>query len=250
MFLLFMQVAPILFLALSTIPQVSQVSYIGLDGIIFSYNKDEDQTFATFSNSSVSPNWYTQPVNRDTGKLYGEAIASQSMVAVNASWVQQALNSTGVYSCLQTGWNKAQDNLFFHTAAMDGRGVITIGFPTQVVVDHFQALDFHGGNFHLATADGDVIVQTTLPEIQLMVMNNSVVVQTARPNGDSADLVKSISCETDDASAVSFSGKIMGIKYNFHCSTLKIAGVQSVCLILQLTFCSVQILNMPENSFQ
>ncbi|XP_015874901.2 histidine kinase CKI1 [Ziziphus jujuba] len=224
-------VAPILFLVLSTIPHVSQVSYIGLDGIQFSYYKYEGQTFAVFSNSSLSTNWYTQPVDRDTGKLYGEAIASASMVTVNASWVQKALNSTNGYSCLRTGWNKAQDSLFLHSVAMDGRGVISLGFPTKVVVDHFSALDFHGGSFHLATLDGDVIVQTNLPQTTLMVVNNSVLLQTFKPNSNSANHVGSLSCRPCDSNVRSCTGKVIGVEYNFHCSNLEIAGVQSVYIL-------------------
>nr|XP_028957526.1 histidine kinase CKI1-like [Malus domestica] len=90
-------VVPTLFLALSTIPHISQVSYIGLDGLLFSLNNYADQTYAVFSNASFSSNWYTKPVNRDTGKLYGTAVASDSKVIVNASWFQAALNSTSAY---------------------------------------------------------------------------------------------------------------------------------------------------------
>lgn len=246
-----MQVAPILFLVLSTIPHVSQVSYIGLDGILYSYYQYEGQTFAVFSNSSLPKKWYTQPVNRDTGKLYGEAIASASMVTVKASWVQEAWNSTNGYSCLRKGWNKAQDNLFLHSVAMDGRGVISLGFPTKVVVDHFAALDFHGGNFHLATLDGDVIVQTKLPQTKLMVENTWVQVQEMKPNTDSANHISNFSCQPDDSNVRSYTGKITGVKYNFHCSTLEIAGVQSVCLscFIAATFCTVTVLILFYNHY-
>jgi hypothetical protein len=79
-----------LFLALSTIPYVSQASYIGTDGLLFSFYKDEDQMVAVFSNTSSSPNWYTHPVDRDSGELYGAAVAADPTVTRNASWFQQA----------------------------------------------------------------------------------------------------------------------------------------------------------------
>ncbi|TQD74897.1 hypothetical protein C1H46_039570 [Malus baccata] len=218
-------VAPTLFLALSTIPHISQVSYIGLDGLLFSLNNYSDQTYAVFSNASFSSNWYTQPVNRDTGKLYGAAVASDSKVIVNASWFQAALNSTSGYSWLGRGWDKAQGSLFISTVVMDGRGVISLGIPAKVVVDHFAALDFHGGYFHLATADGDVIVQSKLPKTQFQISNNTVSVQTVKPNGNVTSNLGHFPCNTPDDDdkdndggnggklGSSYSWKLKGTKY-------------------------------------
>ncbi|KAB2621605.1 histidine kinase CKI1-like [Pyrus ussuriensis x Pyrus communis] len=238
-------VAPTLFLALSTIPHISQVSYIGLDGLLFSLNNYADQTYAVFSNASFSSNWYTQPINRDTGKLYGAAVASDSKVIVNASWFQAALNSTSGYSWLGRGWDKAQGSLFMSTVVMDGKGVISLGIPAKFVVDHFAALDFHGGYFHLATADGHVIVQSKLPKTQFQISNNTVSVQTMRPNGNITSNLGHFPCNTPDDDdddndndggngdklGSSYSWKLKGTKYRAYCSTLEIIGVQSVYVL-------------------
>lgn len=218
-----------MFLALSTIPQLTQASYIGLDGLLFSFYNDKDQTFAVYSNISFSSQWYTQPVNRDTGKLYGDAVASDSMVAVNASWFQKALNSSSGYSSLGTKWNRAEDSLFLNTVAMDGRGVVSLGFPLEVVINHFATIDFHGGYFHLGTVDGQVVVQTRLPNTQIEIYNSTAVVQTLNPNGDPVGHYN-LSCETDDDGKLgSLYQKIVGVKYMFYCSTINIAGLHSVC---------------------
>ncbi|KAJ7973279.1 Histidine kinase CKI1 [Quillaja saponaria] len=196
------KVAPELFLTLSMIPPVSQASYIGLNGILFSFYIDEDQMIAVFSNTSYSSEWYTQPVNRDTGKLYGEAVASSSMDTVNATWFEQALNSTSGFSWVGRGWNKNQDSLFLTAVAMDGRGVISLGVPAKVVVEYFAALDFHGGGFSLGYSKWG-------------------------NGGNHVD----ISCLSDDGELRPSFGKVRGMKYMFFCSSIDVAGVHSVYVL-------------------
>ncbi|KAK9292122.1 hypothetical protein L1049_020080 [Liquidambar formosana] len=194
-------------------------------------NNDGDQTLAVFCNTSFSSTWYTQRVNRDTGKLYGQPVGSNSLVMVNASWFQEALNDTNGIASLGIGWNKAQDLLFHNTVAMDGRGLITLGFPAKVVVDRFASIDFHGGDFHLTSGNGDVLVQTKLPHTQMLVGSGTVSVQLVRPNGDVGIQVGNISCDSSDGEPRFFDVKIEGMKYMFHCSTLEIAGVPSVYVL-------------------
>ncbi|KAJ6762589.1 TWO-COMPONENT HISTIDINE KINASE [Salix purpurea] len=224
------KVAPTLFLALSTIPELSQVSYIGLDGLLFSFYNDEDQTFSVYSNTSFSSQWFTQPVNRDNGMLYGDAVVSDPKVTVNSSWFQKALNSTSGHSSMETRWNRAQDSLFLNTAAVDGRGVVSLGYPIQVVINHFAAVDFHGGFFHLGTADGQVVVQTKLPNSQIEIHNDTVMVQTMKRNGGPLGHYN-ISCDSEDGRLGTLHKKIVGIKYMFYCSTLDIAGLKSVYVL-------------------
>nr|POE97680.1 histidine kinase cki1 [Quercus suber] len=185
---------------------------------------------AVFSNTSSPLNWYAQPVDRDNGKLYGQAIAADLMATTNSSWIQQALNSTSGYSWLGKAWSKSQDSIFLSAVAVDGRGVVSFGLPAKVVIDHFSALDFHGGNFHLATKDGKVIIQTSLPNARIMVSNNTVLVQMVNSNGDPTDQVANFSCESDGGSK-HFDGKVSGMKYTFYCSTLEIAGVETVYVL-------------------
>ncbi|OMP10949.1 hypothetical protein COLO4_04147 [Corchorus olitorius] len=168
------------------------------------------------------------PVNRDTGMLYGEAVALRAMMSINHSWFWETLNRTNGYSLLAKGWN--QETLFFTNVAMDGRGVISVGFPAKVVIDHFEALDFNGGEFHLATIDGDVIMQMKLPNIEILVNNNhTVLVQSLKPDGSTHE-VSSCVC-VDHGKLRSFHGKIKGVKYKFYCSSIEIAGVQSVYVL-------------------
>lgn len=100
-----------------------------------------------YSNTSFSPSWYNQPVNRDTGVLYGTPVVSKSMFSVNASWFQEALNNTTGHSSLATGWNNAEGTLFYDTVAMDARGVISLGFPAKVVLERLQCWIFMVGIF-------------------------------------------------------------------------------------------------------
>ncbi|GMI79384.1 CYTOKININ-INDEPENDENT 1 [Hibiscus trionum] len=229
------KIAPTLFVALSTIPNLSQISYIGLNGLVFSYyneeNNGEEQKLALFSNTSFSSHWYSMPVNRDNGKLYGMAITSKAMVPINATWLQEALNQTKGVSYLGKGWNEEQDDLFFTTVAMDGSGVISVGFPVDVVIDHFAALDFSGGYFHLATVKGDTIVQSKLPNAEILVNNRTVSVHALNLDGSQLRSIGNFLCESDDGKPVSFHGSIMGNKYTFYCSTIQIAGVQSVYVL-------------------
>ncbi|XVF05965.1 hypothetical protein REPUB_Repub06bG0006900 [Reevesia pubescens] len=171
-------------------------------------------------------------VNRDTGVLYGEAIASKAMVSKNESWCQEALKRKNGYSLLDKGWNEAQESLFLNNIAMDGRGVISAGFPAKAVIDHFAALDFNGGYFHLATADyGDVIVQTRLPNTEITVNNSTVLVHSLKPDGGQIRSIGSVSCVSANGKLGSFHGRIMGVKYTFYCSTIEIAGVPSVYVL-------------------
>ncbi|CAL5402062.1 unnamed protein product [Camellia sinensis] len=223
------KIAPTLLLALSTIPNLSQVSYIGLDGLMFSFYNDEDQTLAVFSNASFSSTWFTQPVNPGTGTLYGEANSSKSLLKSNSRLFQRALNRKTAYSSVETGWNKAQDLLFLNSVAIDGIGVISIGFPAKVVSDHFAGIDFHGGTLYLATSDGQVLVETKIPDTKIVVNNGTVSLHLLKQNGvieDHNHLCNSSAGETNR-----FDSEIGGMNHIFYCSTLEIAGVQSVYLL-------------------
>ncbi|XP_052170489.1 histidine kinase CKI1-like [Diospyros lotus] len=217
------EVAPILFVALSTIPHLSQVTFMGLDGLSYSFYNDNDQTLAVFSNSSRSSLWFTQPVNRDTGQLYGEAVGTRSLLTVNTSMVQKALNigSASAYSSLGLGWNKAQDLHFFNTAPMDGRGVISISFPAKMVTERFESIDFYGGDFHLATSNSQVLVQTKLPGTDIVVYNGSVLVYADELN----------SFNISEGKAAPILGKIRGTERTFYCSNIEIAGVPLVYVL-------------------
>ncbi|CAK9145213.1 unnamed protein product [Ilex paraguariensis] len=229
------KVAPSLFQSLSTIPHLSQISYIGLDGLFFSYYTEGAQPFAVYSNSSFSTNpnattnyaWYTQPVNRDTGKLYGGAVKSLPSVTFNASWFREALNSTSGYASLGTVWNNAQDLLFLNTVGMDGRGAISLGFTVKPLVEIFSGINYNGGSFYLATKDGKVLNEG-IPNTRMILADNSVSFQLLKSSGDQIGQIGNVTCESNDGSSRASILNIWETKYIIYCSTLDIVGVQSV----------------------
>ncbi|KAF8379736.1 hypothetical protein HHK36_029184 [Tetracentron sinense] len=223
-------VAPYLFLALSTIPHLSQISYIGLDGLFFSYYKSGDEIFAVYFYSDWK-NWYTQPVNRDNGLGYGEVTSLNPLVTVQENWFQEALNSTNGYASLGIGWNNTQERLFLNAASVDGRGVISLGFPVAALIDFFSDIDLHGGYLYLATEDGEVLNQTGPPNTSMLLSNGTVFVKLMDQNGDLISLAGNISCNHHDGAPQSSNVNIQEMKYAFYCSHLVIAGVQSVYVL-------------------
>jgi hypothetical protein len=80
MFFIFVwQVAPLLFEAFETVPHLTQISYIGMEGLFFSYCSDHDQALAIY---------YVHPVNNETGKVFGEAIISNC--SISTSWIKKS----------------------------------------------------------------------------------------------------------------------------------------------------------------
>lgn len=89
-------------------------------------------------------------------------------------------------------------------------------------------LDFHGGDFHLATTDGQVIMETKLQDIQMVIYNTTVLLQKLLPNGDPANTIANFSCTSNDEKSKYFHEKFTRDNHVFFCSTLEIVGVQSV----------------------
>ncbi|GLU07277.1 hypothetical protein SLE2022_242410 [Rubroshorea leprosula] len=91
-----------------TIPFMSQISYVGLNGVLYSYYIDGNQVLAVYFNSSFSSNssrvqvmedvLYKKKVDRVIGKLHGEAIQSKLSNVVKTSWFQASLNCTDGYA--------------------------------------------------------------------------------------------------------------------------------------------------------
>ncbi|CBI36943.3 unnamed protein product, partial [Vitis vinifera] len=231
------RVAPMLFQALSITPHVSQISYIGIDGLLFSYYAHGSEIFALYSNSSISVNssspnataytWYIQRADSDTGKLYGKVITSPPLVVVNASWFEEAMNSTNGYSSLGTEWNSVQD-LFLNTAKVDGRGAVSLGFPVKEVTDFLSVIDLHDGSLCLATEDNKVLIEG-LPNTQIMVSNDSISFKVVEnQDGDQISHVGNVSCKADDRTPKASVLNISNKDYVVYCSQLEIMGVKSV----------------------
>lgn len=230
-----MQISSPLFQALSTIPNLSQISYIGLDGLLFAYYKEGDQPYALYSNSTLTDDyaWYKQPVNNDTGNLYGEATKSPPSDIVNSSWFQEALKSDKGYASIGSGWADSQDIvldiMLLSSVALDGKGVLSLGFPMAPLI-HLMVdnIAFYNGSLFLATMDGNVLTQG-LPNARMIFDG---INQVSFRLLDNDHLVGNITCQSDQEgnlrdNLLSFSGK----KYTTICSLTEIAGMQFVSMI-------------------
>lgn len=234
-----MQVAPSLFQALLAIPHLSQITFIGMDGLFFSYYKKNDQQpFALYSNSLISLNttrtstWYTQPVNQFSGKLQGAAIKSRPKFISNTDWFQKALNSTNGYASLGTMWTDDKYLLFLNRASIKGRGVIFLGFKTTSLINFFSDVDrINGSTFYLATKEGKVLSKLGIPNTRVVLVGDSISFQILNPNGDQMSLVGNVTCQQNDGTGTLQPSilNILGKNYMFYCATLQIIGVQSVC---------------------
>ncbi|XP_052176656.1 histidine kinase CKI1-like [Diospyros lotus] len=218
-------VAPGLFQALSTVPHLSQVAYIGSNGLFFSYYISGNQTSAVYSNSSRVANasltsfsgWYTRPVNRNNGKLYGEATSFRSLFTMNStSLLEEALNSTDGHASLGTGFT--QDLLFFNTVGLDGKGAISLGFSLESLTHFFSSIEIHGGNLYLATKDGRVLAAG--------IASHSVSFEFLNANGTQKGHVGNVTCEANNSK---LEGSVLNIgesNYMIYCSPLDILGVK------------------------
>ncbi|KAL0335443.1 UNVERIFIED_CONTAM: hypothetical protein Sradi_4756200 [Sesamum radiatum] len=224
------------------------LSYTGLDGLSFLYYRnDKDETFVLFSNSSSSSSTsssssslsssacYAQPVDRDTGKLNGQIVSCDMRhVTQNVSSVQRSVNVSSSSSLVRREWGKGKELMFLYSAAMDGRGLITIGYPAKVVADHFDGLQFYGGDFQLAMSSGQVIVESKLEDTRIDVRNGTVSVETVNTNGDVQDKSDYYSCRMGDGDGGQLSHfhmKIQRKTHIFYCSVLEVGGFESVYVL-------------------
>ncbi|KAJ6723350.1 HISTIDINE KINASE CKI1-LIKE [Salix koriyanagi] len=188
------KVAPSLFQAFSTIPFISQISYIGLG-------------------------------DSDTGKVYGDAVKSLPLITANASWIEQALNSSQGHASFESGWSSAQDPLFLNTVSLHGQGVLSLGFSPKALTSFFNNVDLHGGNLYLATQSGKVLAGG-LPNTQTVIKKNPVSLHMTRLNGDHFG---NVSCDTPSNGKLKDSVLYLGEEmYRVYCSQVEIVGVQSV----------------------
>lgn len=229
-----------LFQALSITPHLSQISYVGVDDLLFSYYTNGSEVLALYSNSSIPGNsssanattytWYIQRANINTGELYGEVVTSPPSVLVSATWFQEAMNSTNGYASLETGWNSVQDLLFLSTAKVDGRGAVSLGFPAKEVTDFMSVLDLYGGSLWLVTEDNKVLLQG-FPNTQIMISNDSIsfIVLETQDGQDQISHVGNVSCTVEEKTMEPSLLKIINQDYVVYCSKIEFMGVKSVC---------------------
>ncbi|KAI3449996.1 hypothetical protein Pfo_006661 [Paulownia fortunei] len=240
------KVASTLFQALSTIPYLSQISYIRLDGLFLAYYTEGDQPYALYSNSTFSSTqndaenytWYMQPANRDTGKQYGEAIKSPPSAVINSSWFQGALICANGYASVGTKWGNSQDILLLSTVGMDGKGAISLGFSMKSIIDFLMAeLAFYNGSLYLATMDGNVLTQG-IPDTRMILAGSQVSFQLLGHDDDQASAVGNVTCQSHDGKLRDSILSIRDRKYVINCLPVEIAGLQLV-----------YVLALPHNEF-
>ncbi|KAL8503956.1 hypothetical protein ACS0TY_022621 [Phlomoides rotata] len=183
-----------LFQALSTIPNLSQISYIGLNGLLFAYYKED---------------------------------------VVNASWFQQTLKSKNGYASVGSAWADSPDIVFdimlLSSVGLDGKGVLSLGFPMAPLVHLMvDAIAFYNGSLFFATMDGNVLTQG-LPNARMIFDGTN---QVSFRLLDNDHLVGIVTCQSDQEgklknNVLSFGGR----KYTVVCSLTEIAGLQFVYVV-------------------
>ncbi|XP_027349422.1 histidine kinase CKI1 [Abrus precatorius] len=233
------KVAPLLFQAFETVPHLAQISYMGMEGLFFSYYTDNDKVLAMYSNSSfpsTSP-WsaskakvyHIQPVNRDTGELYGEAIVSEP--SINSSlFAQVVINSSNGHASLGTKWNHAHDLLFISSARITGVGGVSLGFPATTIANFLSHVGYQGASLYLATKDGKVLVEG-IQNTSMVIYNDTVSFQSVNVNGDHTSYYDgTVSCKGGDGDVTSILN-IQDTEYLIHCSPIDIMGIESVYVL-------------------
>ncbi|XP_074275734.1 histidine kinase CKI1-like [Silene latifolia] len=229
------EVAPSLLEALLITPHATQASYIGLDGLFFSYYKNNDKIYAAYSNSTfLSLNsstsgytWYTQSVDSNSGKLFGEIKTMEPVAIVNETWFQSALNSTIGYASLGFSWTNRDDgpDLFLDTAGLDGKGVVSLGYTVKRITDLFYDINFNGGSLYMATINdpGRIILQGNKGTRFRSTGDTALVLE-----GSTDKIVGEISCKTKNGFSVATNLKIEQTEFIFYCSQIDVARVALV----------------------
>lgn len=208
-----------------------------MEGFFFSYYTDHDQALAMYSNSSSS-NWgasnktiyYIQPINRDTGELYGEAIISKP--SINTSWVGEAVNNSYGHASFGTNWGNGHDILFISSARITIKGVISLGFSATTIIDFFTSIGPHGASLYLATKDGQVLVEG-IKHTRMVISNDTVSFHSVNANGDQRNHVGTVSCKDGVVASIL---NIQDTKYLIHCSSIDVMGIESVRFFYLFTY--------------
>ncbi|KAH6837407.1 hypothetical protein C2S53_010809 [Perilla frutescens var. hirtella] len=220
------KVVPALFQACSTIPYLSQISYIGSNGLFFAYYKEGGDSYAALYSNMTFPSrndhtenytWYVQPADRDTGKLYGEAIMFPAPAVVEATWFRAALNSSNGYASVGTGWQNPQEFVLLSNVGLNGTGVISLGFAMRPLIDFLAAaMALYDGSLKLASKDWNVVVRgfPNSTTRNFLDDRDHVLFQTAG----------NISCQSYNGSVLSIGGR----KYVILCSPAEIGGLEFV----------------------
>ncbi|KAL1833431.1 hypothetical protein ACET3Z_003082 [Daucus carota] len=235
------KVSPLLFQAFSTIPYLSQVSYVQRDGLLFSYYKQgNQQPIAVYTNTSVTSaakhnlTCYSQPANRDTGRLYGVVTSHSCSTLLNQSMLHSVLESTNGTAFVGPSWIDNDDLLFLNTAVVDGRGALfQLGFEVKAIAQSLFGSTRNDGSLFLGTKGGQVLTNAKIPNTRIVIVgNNSVAVKLLNHNGDEVgDVAGDITCQPNDGTIQPTPINILGTEYDFYCSTVEILGVDLVLVL-------------------
>ncbi|XP_019102007.1 PREDICTED: histidine kinase CKI1-like [Camelina sativa] len=222
------QIAPLLFEAYSTIPQVSQVSYISRDGLLFSFIKaDSDTSVAVFANSSSNSSsggdytWYTQTVDQITGRLNGNATKSQPLDVTHTDWFQTAQRNNYTTAFLGTSLGGGDNETLIQSAVslFSKKGVVLLGFSVKTLTDVLSRLSLHGEEFYMWTKYGTVLVRQGSLNASLFISNGSICF-----GGRESKSVRS-QCIPENCSSSGYEVEIKRSKFQAFCSHLEVSGV-------------------------
>ncbi|XP_028760818.1 histidine kinase CKI1-like [Neltuma alba] len=228
-------VGPVLFQAFRMIPYLTEISYFDMEGLFFSYYIDHDRTLALYSNSSFSSPldasklmYYVQPVNPSTGGLYGESKIYER--PINASKIQEVVNSSHGYSSLGSMWSNDHQILYVNSVRISRTEVISLGFAATSIINFVTPIRHQGESLlYLASKDGKVILQgfQTI-HIDIEFSNDTASFHSIKSNGNQKSYQGYVSCK-DEASASVL--KVGATQYLTCCSSIDVMGVDSVYVI-------------------
>lgn len=214
------------------VPQLSEISYIGMDGLFFSYYTEHNQTLALYFNSSFSSisgasviAYHVQPVNRDTGGLYGEAVIYKH--PVNTSWTQEAVNSSNGYASTGYKWSDSHQILFLNLVRISITGVISLGLPAAIITDFVSPSRRQGASLYLASKDGKVLLQG-IQHAHIVFYNDTASFHSMKPSDEQSSYQGTVSCKAEAAATVL---KIGDSQYWTRCSSIDRMGVELVYVL-------------------
>ncbi|XP_020884425.1 histidine kinase CKI1 [Arabidopsis lyrata subsp. lyrata] len=219
------QIAPLLFEAYSTIPQVSQVSYISRDGLFFSYIAESNTSVAVFANSSSNSSggdytWYTQNIDQLTGRLNGNATKSQPLDLTHTDWFQAAQSNNYTTTFLGTSLGEKDNETLIQSVVSlyNKKGLVSLGFPVKTLTDVLNSLNLHGEELYMWTKDGTVLVREGSLNASFFISNGSICF------GRDSKSVWS-QCISENCSTIGYKVEIKRSTYQAFCSVLEVSGV-------------------------
>ncbi|KAH9623924.1 hypothetical protein KSS87_004564 [Heliosperma pusillum] len=233
------KVAPVLLEALLITPHSTQASYIGLDGIFFSYYKDgADKIYAAYSNSTFGSSnssageytWYTQSVHSESGELSGKANIMEPFVVLNETWFQRAMNTSNSYASLGFSWiSKKGDepDLFLDSGRLGSAGVVSLGFAVKGITSLFSDINLNGGSMYMATvSDDSKVLLQGMGELRIKNTGDKAMIL----EGTTDQIIGEISCKSQKSNGVNVAARlnIGQMDHIFYCSQVDIARVELV----------------------